>query len=634
MAVVFDLSQNPFHLIGAPLDASAEDIVDLSQDAVLEGRADEVTVAKAQQTLIPPRLRLEAEVGWFADVSPETVAALSDRVIGASLDNAVISARGAAPLARANAGAHLCGRFPKSKAPLSLLVGAWNDLDRGEVFQAIAAARQRAGFPRPDREHFDDALKKLEATHARQAVKSIEGQDEPGRALTDMVEMAIGRQALGPMLRQIVREYDRASEPQLEAVREKMMGEVNRCRTVPGTAPEVVERLRRLLSEWDDINQPVQLLEQAEGHEEERSRQLCQELRNLALWLANEQRRHREALVLTRALLETFPELDSVAAQLRKDVRILEEILRDLPRSPISRAGNQRSTPQHPATRGSSRSLFWPIVAVILVGIVVVAALDDPPRRSSSTSSPALSRPAVVPPTSTAQQTRSPPSSTAEPTPAETAPPLNIRRALTTAELRYCVFQGARLDHLRRIVSSASEREINLFNGLIRDFNARCGNFTYRAGALAPVEAEARRRDAELRREASAILTEWRSAATPRAAPQPPATPQGTATPLFRPPPVSPPPTRTPTIERPPAESPSVSTGTSLQPPRLLDLRIAEDARIVQRRLRELGYYQASIDGGFGPMSVAALRAFKRDHPRLPADDEWDFETQRALLNQ
>ena len=175
MAVSFDLSQNPFHLLGAPLDASAEVIVDLSHDAVIDGRADETSIAKAQQTLIPPRPRLEAELGWFADASPTTATSLSKLILDAALDDALEAARGAAPLARANAAAHLCGRFPNSKSTLSLLVEAWNDLDQGELFDAIVSARQRADFPRPDREHFNEAIKKLETAHARQAVRSIEG---------------------------------------------------------------------------------------------------------------------------------------------------------------------------------------------------------------------------------------------------------------------------------------------------------------------------------------------------------------------------------------------------------------------------------------------------------------------------
>jgi hypothetical protein len=293
-----------------------------------------------------------------------------------------------------------------------------------------------------------------------------------------------------------------------------------------------------------------------------------------------------------------------MATQLREDVGVLDDIVRRLPPAPLLQSGTQHSTRQQPlarselasarhsaASRADKKSgrqgVFW-ILALLFGGTILVVSLDDPSPHASSSSSPAVARPAAP--------------QTSAPTPAETAPPPRAGRALTTPELRYCVFQSARLDHLNPMLSSTSEIEVSRFNALIHDFNARCGNFTYRSGALAPVQAEARQRDVDLQRQASAILAEWRGAAG--------------ATPSFRPPPATPP------------------TAAPPQPPRLLDLRNANDARIVQRRLQELGHYQARIDGGFGALSVAALRAFKRDHPQLPADDEWDLETQRALLSQ
>ncbi len=622
MAVVFDLTLNPFHVLGAPLDASADDIFELGQDAVVDGRSDEATAAKAQQTLIPPRLRLEAEVGWFADVSSEAAISLSNDVLRGDQDSALAAARQASPLAKANAAAHICGRFPGSTAPLSVLIQAWSELDRGKAFQAIATSRQRAGIPRPDREHFDEALKKLEDAHARQAVGSIEVQNARGAAaLTGMVETAIKQNSLGPMLRRIVREYDRASELRLEEVREMVMSEMDRCRVIPHTASKVVERLQNLLVAWDDINQPVQLLEQAEGHEEERSRRLCIEIRDFCLWLANEKGRHREALALTRALLTTFPELDSIASKLGNDVQTLEEIVRRLPTQPAPPAKVQQAARQEPVTRApppaspTSRvpaaerrtgipGAIWVVVAIV-GGLLLFSQSEAPSPRTPSPSPTLVARPP------------SPSLTTEANSQGETAPIPYVGRPLTTPEIRYCVFQDARLNHLREMIFEISETEVNRFNELVDTWNARCGSYTYREGALAPVQAEALREDAKLQREASAILAGWRGSQAPAS----------TAAPQLARPAADPSP-------QPTSPNPPFSTGTIETPARLLDLRNADDARIVQRRLQELGYYGSSVDGGFGARSVAALRAFKRDHPRLPADAEWDIETQRELLNQ
>jgi peptidoglycan hydrolase-like protein with peptidoglycan-binding domain len=55
------------------------------------------------------------------------------------------------------------------------------------------------------------------------------------------------------------------------------------------------------------------------------------------------------------------------------------------------------------------------------------------------------------------------------------------------------------------------------------------------------------------------------------------------------------------------------------------------EAHIIQRRLQELGYYSLPPEGIWGLASRTALRDFKAAHG-LAADDEWDAETQAALL--
>lgn len=56
----------------------------------------------------------------------------------------------------------------------------------------------------------------------------------------------------------------------------------------------------------------------------------------------------------------------------------------------------------------------------------------------------------------------------------------------------------------------------------------------------------------------------------------------------------------------------------------------SEDARKVQERLKELGYYQGELDGSFGSGSVAALKAFQKNNG-LEADGVCGIKT-RAIL--
>ena len=61
---------------------------------------------------------------------------------------------------------------------------------------------------------------------------------------------------------------------------------------------------------------------------------------------------------------------------------------------------------------------------------------------------------------------------------------------------------------------------------------------------------------------------------------------------------------------------------------------VAEPDRVkqIQHRLIQLGYLSAKPTGWWGPLSRAALSAFKSDHD-LPADAVWDEATERTLFN-
>ncbi len=63
----------------------------------------------------------------------------------------------------------------------------------------------------------------------------------------------------------------------------------------------------------------------------------------------------------------------------------------------------------------------------------------------------------------------------------------------------------------------------------------------------------------------------------------------------------------------------------------ILNLSAPGDAKTIQARLEELGFYQGPVDGIWGKGSRAALRKFKVKNS-LPNPEKWDRETQVALF--
>ena len=65
----------------------------------------------------------------------------------------------------------------------------------------------------------------------------------------------------------------------------------------------------------------------------------------------------------------------------------------------------------------------------------------------------------------------------------------------------------------------------------------------------------------------------------------------------------------------------------------LLDLKTRDGAAAVQTKLKALGYYHHTVDGIWGPMSVAALSTFRQEKG-LSSGGVWDLAAQSALLGK
>jgi peptidoglycan hydrolase-like protein with peptidoglycan-binding domain len=81
-----------------------------------------------------------------------------------------------------------------------------------------------------------------------------------------------------------------------------------------------------------------------------------------------------------------------------------------------------------------------------------------------------------------------------------------------------------------------------------------------------------------------------------------------------------------------PNTAPSPVDATTALPTPPLDLGQIEDAKLVQRRLVDLGFLFGAADGNWGPRSRKALRDF-RAAQHIGANDTWDEEAQEALFS-
>ena len=175
----------------------------------------------------------------------------------------------------------------------------------------------------------------------------------------------------------------------------------------------------------------------------------------------------------------------------------------------------------------------------------------------------------------------------------EVEPPPGTDQILTRAQIRYCVFEAERLAIVRD--KFLDPFVISAVNAAVDDYNSRCGSYQCKADNLAAIKKEATAGTERLRTEAEKKATLWRA--------------KSMGIP----------------IEDASADS-LVAAGV-----KLLDPAKPVETKIIQQRLSQLGYYNLSVDGLWGPGSRAALRAFKHDQG-MGTSTTWDRATQRRLF--
>ncbi|MCF6245921.1 MAG: peptidoglycan-binding protein [Desulfobacula sp.] len=79
------------------------------------------------------------------------------------------------------------------------------------------------------------------------------------------------------------------------------------------------------------------------------------------------------------------------------------------------------------------------------------------------------------------------------------------------------------------------------------------------------------------------------------------------------------------------SDNPGVSNGSFSSGMVFLNPAVAKDAKIIQKRLSELGFYTMKIDGAFGKGSQRSLMAFKKTNG-LAKNSVWNLKTQKALF--
>jgi hypothetical protein len=167
---------------------------------------------------------------------------------------------------------------------------------------------------------------------------------------------------------------------------------------------------------------------------------------------------------------------------------------------PVVTASTANESPKSEGGASHGSGARWAVGIAVGVGVLILLANLD--RKSSS---PPYSPP-EAPVASVPSQDASPIASSE--LPGEEMPPVGENLVLNGPQIRWCVYEKARIEMMKDI---AAEEEITAFNTYVSRYNERCAQFQYRQGMLAVIEGELGQQGRRLQSEGAERILSLRS---------------------------------------------------------------------------------------------------------------------------
>ncbi|UPK12187.1 tetratricopeptide repeat protein [Bradyrhizobium sp. 155] len=327
----FNILKNPFVLLGLPPTAKPAGIKEAYEDAIEDEVDDADLLMRAQQTLLTPRLRTEAEVGGFLDVDPASAAQIvSDIRTGKSIGEIRGRLIRLHSLPRSNVIAHYGSARPLELDDLCHLIEVQAAVAPGGVCDAINDVRQEIGLGRVDRDTVAEALSKLLDRQTKAVIEALGFEDRSVAVFDQFVsKVASGADSATIfMLDVYVSMYRQTVASELSKRGEAVVALCEEIRKNPkpdGTYRELEKAIRF----WFALLRPVQTYETHRQREDAVTREMYGKVRELALHLSNERCEFESAAKIVAVASRVFGHLPRAADQMADDAKQLVELRND-----------------------------------------------------------------------------------------------------------------------------------------------------------------------------------------------------------------------------------------------------------------------------------------------------------------
>ena len=324
----FNILKNPFVLLGLPPTAKPTAIKEAYEDAIEDGVDDVDVLMRAQQTLLTPRLRIEAEVGGFLDVHPSLAAEIVSNIrSGIPIEEVGERLEKLHSLPRSNVIAHYGSARPLDLDGLCALIEAQTAVAPGAVCDAINDVRQEIALGRVDREAVGEALSKLLDRQTKAVMETLGFGDE-AVALFDEFVSEIVAGADSPTIFRLdvyVGMFRQTTASELSKRNEAVAAACEDIKRNP-KSDSTYRKLERTLRYSIALVLPVQTYEAHRQREDTATREMYGKVRELALHLSNEMKQFEAAAKVVAIASEVFSHLPRTADQMAEDAAQLVEL--------------------------------------------------------------------------------------------------------------------------------------------------------------------------------------------------------------------------------------------------------------------------------------------------------------------
>ncbi len=320
-----DLLNNPFSILDLSPRDGKDKIIEQAEDKLASGEYDEIILISAQNALMASKSRLDAEIHWLPDLSPKLAKEILQLLNKQphELSSKLNSLEG---LSQANIASNLCDLKIINHQIIEALCKSYSSLIPQSVLSTINQNRNISQFPSVDLPLLIQSLQKLREQHIASAINAITSTLTPEEFMTELVNTFSGSEKnVLDFVEQLVESFTNWATGRLKQLEDQIDLEIQSVKD--SCNDKSIEQIITSLRKWDNLSQPKQLIWQAKGLEEPRSKELWNKVRDLAIWLVNEKTLHKAALILTQACAEIFTELHSAADKTQEDIEALNDLL-------------------------------------------------------------------------------------------------------------------------------------------------------------------------------------------------------------------------------------------------------------------------------------------------------------------